>query len=108
MRWLLALWRRWMVRRDLYRNEPDRHPALAQFHVGELHAFKGVIWRLADIREQPIAALIFVPIRETKASKLSYLKKLRRADRIMSTIEQQQRQDVPKYVAQAERAGRRG
>lgn len=104
-RWLLVLWRRWRVRRDLYENKPERHPALSQVTIGEIVPFKGVNWRVADVREQPIPAVIFVPLGETRASKVQHLRELRRRDKILSTLERETRLAAQK---QAVRVGRRG
>jgi len=87
MRWLLAQWRAWRVRNDLYENEPDRHPALIAIVKGEVLPWKGTLWRIADVRERPIPAVILVPVMETKASKVRWLKKLRRTDKILTKAE---------------------
>lgn len=108
IRWLRVWIRRWRVRHDLYTDQPERHPALSQVTVGELLPFKGINWRVAAVREQPIAALVLVPISETRASKVQHLRHLRRADETLTTLERQQKADRPKYIAAQERAGRRG
>jgi len=84
---LVGMWRRWRVRHELYDNKPERHPALAAFQVGELFPWKGTTWRVADIREQPIPAIILVPKGETVASMFNRLREVRRADRILTKEE---------------------
>lgn len=101
--WLVTAYRRWKLRHELYEQQPDRHPALSSVQVGELLPFKGTNWRVADVREQPIPALILVPTGETKASKIGRLRELRRGDRILTGQERRQRAAVPKYVAQGEK-----
>ncbi len=87
MKFLLALWRRWRLRHDLYENEPDRHPALKPLQVGELFPWKGTTWRVADVRERPMPAVILVPHGETRASAITHLREVRRAHRILSKDE---------------------
>jgi hypothetical protein len=93
------------VRHELYGDQPDRHPALTLLQVGELLPWKGSNWRVASIRESPMAAVILVPVGETKASKLGRVRELRRTDRILSRIEAQARADAPKYAAAGQRKG---
>ena len=87
MRWLHGLVIRYRTRNDLYDDQPDRHPALRQLRVGELLPFKGTQWRIASIREQPIPAVVLVPVGETRASKLHALRKLRRLDKVLTARE---------------------
>ena len=87
--WIRRLWRLWRVKHALYDDQPDRHPALAQCARGEILVFKGTTWRIGDIREQPVPALILVPCGETRASKLRRLKELRRRHRIFTKLETQ-------------------
>jgi hypothetical protein len=84
---LRGLWMRWRVHHDLYEDKPEHHPALRSFQKGELLPWKGTTWRVADIRERPIPALILVPSGETLASKFQHLREIRRADRILSNEE---------------------
>ncbi len=78
---------RYRTRHALYAEQPDRHPALKACHVGELIPFKGTTWQVAAIHEQPIAAMILVPLGETHASKLMALRQMRRVDRILTKDE---------------------
>jgi len=87
LRRILAIWRRWRVRHDLYRDEPEKHPALAQVTKGEVFPWKGTLWRVMDVRAQPIPAVILVPSGETRASQVQLVRKLRRADRILTAQE---------------------
>jgi len=105
MTWARAQWRRWRVRHDLYENQPEQHPALANLQIGELLPFKGTTWRLEMIRSQPVPCMIWVPAGETRASAIGRLQELRREDRILSRQEVQARHDIAKWVAA--RRGRR-
>lgn len=87
-RWLAGHVRTWRVRRDLYDDQPDRHPALKAVRVGELFPWKGTYWRVSAIRELPVPAVILVPVMETRASRVAYLKRARRVDRIATKDEQ--------------------
>lgn len=102
---LTTLWRRWRLRNELYDEQPERHPALQLVQVGELVPWKGTHWKVAAIREQPIPALILVPIQETRASAIGRLKEARREDRILTKRERQARRDIPKWVAAGEGKG---
>lgn len=93
--WLVTWFRCWRVRHDLYREEPDRHPALKMIRPGELFPWKGTTWRVATIRELPIPAVILVPAGETRAAKIATLRELRRVDRILTKQERQARADAP-------------
>jgi hypothetical protein len=64
---VLTLWRRWRIRHDLYDTQPDRHPALARMQKGKLLAFNGIVWRIADVRDQPMPAVILTPVSYTHA-----------------------------------------
>lgn len=99
MGWIWAQWRAWRVRNDLYENKPDRHPALIGVQKGELLPWKGTLWRIADVRELPIPALILVPVVETKASKVRWLKKLRRTDKILTKQERAGRAALDKRAS---------
>ena len=97
--WLHAQWRRWRLRNDLYDDKPERHPALVGLQKGELLPFKGTLWRIADVRELPIPAVILVPVCETKASKVRWLKTLRRSDKILTKAERAGRAALDKRAA---------
>lgn len=100
IRRILALVRTWRVRNELYDDQPERHPGLAQVKVNEIIPFKGTHWKVASIHERPIPAIILTPQGETRASKLAHLRRLRRADRIFSKAEDAGRRALEK------RAGR--
>ena len=99
MKVLLALWRRWRVRNDLYEEKPDRHPALRNVQFNEIVPWKGTNWRVQMIREQPFPCVILVPAGETRASKLGRLRELRRADRILTKQERAARSALEKRAA---------
>jgi hypothetical protein len=93
---LVGWTRRFRVRHDLYREEPDRHPALKLCQVGELLPWKGTHWRVASIRELPFPCVILTPGRETVASQVHGLQAMRRADRILTKDEQTVRASLEK------------
>lgn len=96
VRWFLSLWRRWRLRNELYTEKPDLHPALKSVQRGEILPWKGTAWKVASIRSEPIPCVILMPVDETRASKVHWLKKLRRADKIISKSERAARSSLEK------------
>lgn len=93
---LVGFVKRFRVRNDLYREQPDRHPALKLVQVGELVPWKGTHWRVAMIRELPEPCIILTPGRETAASQVHALQAMRRVDRILTKDEQAVRASLEK------------
>lgn len=96
---LVTSWRRWRLRRDLYTNAPQDHPALKNMAEGTLIPFNGTFWRIASVRSAPCPAVILVPLGETHASKFRRLREMRRVDRILSKDEQTVRRVLAKRAA---------
>jgi hypothetical protein len=92
----LSQWRRWRLRHELYDDRPERHPALIGIVPGEVLPWKGTLWKIASVREVPIPCVILVPKQETTASKVRWLKKLRRTDRILTKQERTARAALEK------------
>lgn len=78
MRTLTLWWRRWKIRNDFTKHEPDKHPGLQPFQARELVSVKGVQFRVAARYTDPEPCLILEPVGSTVNRKIARLKELRR------------------------------
>jgi hypothetical protein len=103
VRWLLWAVRRWRLRHDLYTQHAERHPALAKLTIGEVFPWKGIQWRVAAVNDNPLPAVVLVPLQDTRNSKLNAVRTLRRRDKIFSKQEQAARDTLARGAWRRER-----